>query len=87
MPTDIYHTCEQGPLCEQLSRYLDVMGGYAEDPISRASGYYPDPPADVTECEHRTCHAIVYAPCEACTIEALSETMNPWKDTPGRNPS
>jgi hypothetical protein len=67
------HTCEQGPLCEQMTRYLDLMSGYDADPMSRAYGHYPEPPADVTDCEHWTCRGIVYGPCEQCQRDAMAD--------------
>jgi hypothetical protein len=77
------HTCPQGPICAQMTRYLDVMSAYADDPISREYGIYPAEPADVTECEHLTCLAIVYAPCYLCQIETMNEVHellagDPW---------
>lgn len=67
------HTCLTGPLCGQMTRYLDVMSSYAEDPISREYGIYPEPPADLADCDHDSCRELVYAPCFACQIEAMDE--------------
>jgi hypothetical protein len=67
------HECYQGPLCEQTNNFLEVMGGFDEDPMTREYGYYysaPDPEL-VKECEHLSCLTIVYSPCEACFIEAM----------------
>lgn len=69
------HTCEQGPLCEQMNSYLDLMADADEaamDPISREYGFYPaEPTGDEAPCEHWTCLGIVHAQCEPCQVEAM----------------
>lgn len=77
------HTCHEGPLCAQMTRYIEVHSSYADDPISRMSGIYPEPPADVTECEHLSCLALVHEGCYACQIETMNEVHellagDPW---------
>jgi hypothetical protein len=67
------HTCEQGPLCEQMDHYLYVEAGYAEDTISNYYGVYPDIPPYITECGHQTCLGIVYSYCPACWHESMNE--------------
>lgn len=66
------HTCFQGPLCGQMTEYLDVMSGWAEDPLSREYGIYPAEP-EPDDCAHASCAAIVHAPCEACIYETLAD--------------
>jgi hypothetical protein len=67
------HACIQGPMCEQMTAYIELMSGYADDPMSRHYGHYPEPPADLTDCPHWTCRGIVYGPCEQCQRDALAD--------------
>jgi hypothetical protein len=65
------HTCTSGPLCGQMSDFIDVMTGYADDPISREYGIYPAEPADVSECDHESCLTLIHEDCRACFTETM----------------
>ena len=69
MPTTKAHECVQGPLCEEMTKFLDANQG-CDDPMCAAYGCYcPEP--TVEQCDHVSCSNIVHQPCEACFIETM----------------
>jgi hypothetical protein len=71
------HTCEAGPLCEQMTAWLaenDAIGELAADPMNDYAGFVPDLPEPTTaECGHWACLGMTHEDCRACYAEAMDE--------------